>query len=125
MVGVLYALGLSHRGIEAALELFGHSVDHVSSWRDIQRLGKRIRRGLPKGTAIAVRPGRATIHYSIPTPEDSPIEGGDAAEVVLNGGVMNMGVAGGDRGTRTPNLGIANAALSQLSYIPTHVQSRL
>ena len=25
----------------------------------------------------------------------------------------------GDRGTRTPNLGIANAALSQLSYIPT------
>ena len=26
---------------------------------------------------------------------------------------------GGDRGTRTPNLGIANAALSQLSYIPT------
>ena len=25
---------------------------------------------------------------------------------------------GGDRGTRTPNLGIANAALSQLSYIP-------
>ncbi len=28
-------------------------------------------------------------------------------------------VSGGDRGTRTPNLGIANAALSQLSYIPT------
>ena len=26
---------------------------------------------------------------------------------------------GGDRGARTPNLGIANAALSQLSYIPT------
>ena len=25
---------------------------------------------------------------------------------------------GGDRGTRTPNLRIANAALSQLSYIP-------
>jgi hypothetical protein len=25
---------------------------------------------------------------------------------------------GGDRGARTPNLGIANAALSQLSYIP-------
>gem|GEM_PF-1900687 len=24
----------------------------------------------------------------------------------------------GDRGGRTPNLGIANAALSQLSYIP-------
>ena len=27
--------------------------------------------------------------------------------------------SGGDRGSRTPNLGIANAALSQLSYIPT------
>jgi hypothetical protein len=26
---------------------------------------------------------------------------------------------GGDRGTRTPGLRIANAALSQLSYIPT------
>ncbi len=29
-----------------------------------------------------------------------------------------QGQVGGDRGTRTPNLGIANAALSQLSYIP-------
>ena len=28
-------------------------------------------------------------------------------------------ISGGDRGTRTPNLGDANAALSQLSYIPT------
>ena len=27
--------------------------------------------------------------------------------------------SGGDRGTRTPNLRDANAALSQLSYIPT------
>ena len=44
---------------------------------------------------IEVRPGKATIHYTIPTPEDSPIEGGDAAEVVLNGGVMSMGVVGG------------------------------
>ena len=26
--------------------------------------------------------------------------------------------SGGDRGARTPNLGVANAALSQLSYIP-------
>ena len=50
---------------------------------------------------IEVRPGKATINYSIPTPEDSPIEGGDAAEVVLNGGVMNMGVVGGEAGTRT------------------------
>ncbi len=28
-------------------------------------------------------------------------------------------VCGGDEGDRTPDLGIANAALSQLSYIPT------
>jgi hypothetical protein len=28
------------------------------------------------------------------------------------------GISGGDRGTRTPDLCIANAALSQLSYIP-------
>jgi hypothetical protein len=26
---------------------------------------------------------------------------------------------GGDEGARTPDLGVANAALSQLSYIPT------
>ena len=30
-----------------------------------------------------------------------------------------QGHVGGDRGARTPNLGVANAALSQLSYIPT------
>ena len=34
-------------------------------------------------------------------------------------GMVEKGDSGGDRGTRTPNLGIANAALSQLSYIPT------
>ena len=37
---------------------------------------------------IEMRPGRATIHYTIPTPEDSPIGGDDAAEVALNGGVV-------------------------------------
>ena len=30
-----------------------------------------------------------------------------------------QGHLGGDRGARTPNLGVANAVLSQLSYIPT------
>ncbi len=50
---------------------------------------------------IEVRPGRATIHYTIPTPEDSPIGGGDAAEVALNGGVMSMGHGGGLRCTET------------------------
>ena len=33
-------------------------------------------------------------------------------------------IHGGDEGDRTPDLGIANAALSQLSYIPTFFQSR-
>ena len=33
--------------------------------------------------------------------------------------LRRRGKAGGDSGTRTRNLGIANAALSQLSYIPT------
>ena len=30
---------------------------------------------------IKVRPGRTTIYYTIPTPEDSPIGGGDSAAV--------------------------------------------
>ena len=38
---------------------------------------------------IEVKPGRAAIVYSIPTPEDSPIGGGDVAEIVLNGGVRS------------------------------------
>ena len=43
-----------------------------------------------------------------------------AATPAENGGaeLENGGKVGGDRGARTPNLGIANAALSQLSYIP-------
>ncbi len=32
-----------------------------------------------------------------------------------------LGENGGDEGDRTPNLRIANAALSQLSYIPTMI----
>ncbi len=44
---------------------------------------------------IEVSPLKATIHYTIPTPEDSPIGGGDAAEVALNGGVRNMVQDGG------------------------------
>ena len=69
---------------------------------------------------IQVRPGRATIHYTIPTPEDSPVGGGDAAEVALNGGVVMSTVHnGGAGGTRTPYLFNAIEALSQLSYSPT------
>ena len=51
--------------------------------------------------AILVRPGRATILYTIPTPPDSPIEGGDAAEVALSGRVMSTVRVGGPARIRT------------------------
>ena len=54
--------------------------------------------------AILVKPGRATIHYAIPTPKDSPIGGGDAAEVALSGRVMSTVRAGG------PNLTVGSTA---------------
>ena len=44
---------------------------------------------------VQVKPGKATILYHIPTPEDSPIGGADAAEIALNGGVMNSVHSGG------------------------------
>ena len=68
---------------------------------------------------IEVSPGRAVIHYTIPMPEDSPIGRSDRAELGLEGGVRKSVRVGGDRGTRTPGLVVANDALSQLSYIPT------
>ena len=37
---------------------------------------------------IVVRPEKATIHYTIPTPEDSPIGGADIAEIALGRRVM-------------------------------------
>ena len=48
---------------------------------------------------IEVKPGRAAIVYSIPTPENSPIGGADAAEVALNGRVRSTVRHGGP--TRT------------------------
>ena len=44
---------------------------------------------------ILVRPGKASIIYTIPTPEDSPVGGADAAEVALNGGVRSTVQRGG------------------------------
>ena len=38
---------------------------------------------------VVVKPGRAAIVYSIPTPDVSPMGGADAAEVALNGRVTN------------------------------------
>ncbi len=50
---------------------------------------------------IEVRPGRAVIHYTIPTPEDSPMGVADTAEMVLNGGVMTTVRAGGPDWTKS------------------------
>ena len=46
---------------------------------------------------VQVKPGRAAILYSILTPDDSPIGGADAAEVALNGRVMNSVLHGSGR----------------------------
>ena len=50
---------------------------------------------------IVVKPGKAAIVYSIPTPDDSPIGGADAAEIALNGGVMNSVRHGGPDWTKS------------------------
>ncbi len=50
---------------------------------------------------IVVKPGRAAIVYSIPTPDDSPAGGADAVEIALNGGVMNSVRHGGPGRYRT------------------------
>ena len=42
---------------------------------------------------IVVRPGRATIHYAVPTPEDSPIRGAYVAEVALGRRSMKIRIA--------------------------------
>ena len=44
---------------------------------------------------IEVKPGKAAIVYSIPTPEDSPIGGADAAEIALTGRVRSSVRDGG------------------------------
>ena len=50
---------------------------------------------------IAVKPGTATIRYTIPTPHDSPIGGADAAEVALTNPVMSTVRSGWPAGIRT------------------------
>ena len=51
---------------------------------------------------IVIKPGTATIRYTIPTPPDSPIRGGDAAEVELPEGVRSTVQYGWGPGSRTP-----------------------
>ncbi len=46
---LLYCLGLSHRGVEAALAPLGVQVDHVTVWRDLQELGAQMQARGPAG----------------------------------------------------------------------------
>ena len=62
---------------------------------------------------VVVKPGKAAIVYSIPTPEDSPIGGADAAEIALNGRVMNSVRHGGPCGARTHDTRIKSPVLCQ------------
>ena len=61
---------------------------------------------------IEVNEEQVTIHYHLPLPQ------GDKERITVE--VLPIVTPGGDRGTRTPDLCDANAALSQLSYIPTY-----
>ena len=60
---------------------------------------------------IEVKPGKAAIVYSIPTPEDSPIGGADTAEIALNGRVRSSVRDGGASWTRTRDLSLIRTAL--------------
>ena len=60
---------------------------------------------------IEVKPGRAAIIYSLLTPEDSPIGGGDVSEVVLNGGVRSSVRYGEPAGIRTQDTRIKSPML--------------
>jgi site-specific DNA recombinase len=59
---------------------------------------------------IVIDNDKATIYYKLPVPAQWP----ESEEV----GVLPIVPPSGDRGIRTPDLRDANAALSQLSYIP-------
>ena len=65
---------------------------------------------------VVVKPGRAAIVYSIPTPEDSPIGGADFAEVALNGRVMNSVRHGGPGALRIRCTGPAAGALFHVKH---------
>ena len=60
---------------------------------------------------IDVKPDSAAIIYSIPTPEDSPIGGSDAAEIALNGRVRSTVRHGEPCGIRTHDTRIKSPVL--------------
>ena len=60
---------------------------------------------------IVIEKERVKLYYNLPVPPDG--------RTIDTKGVLPIDTPSGDRGTRTPDLCDANAALSQLSYIPT------
>ena len=48
---------------------------------------------------IVIMPGDAVVRYTIPMPDDSPIQGRDAEEMALNGSVLSTVKFGGPCGT--------------------------
>ena len=70
---------------------------------------------------IAVKPGTATIRYTIPTPPDSPIGGADSAEIGLPDPVMSTVRGGWGRRSRTPTYGsrIRCPTIRRVPSVPT------
>ncbi len=60
---------------------------------------------------ITVRPGKAVVHYAIPTPLDNDIDGADVAEVALSRRVMKSVTGGGPPWNRTRDLSLIRTAL--------------
>ncbi len=60
---------------------------------------------------IQIKPGKASIIYSMPTPDDSPLGGADSAEIALNGGDRKSVRHGGPTWTRTRDLSLIRTAL--------------
>ena len=60
---------------------------------------------------IVVEPGGALVRYTIPMPEDSPIEGKDAEELVLHSPVLSTVKCGGPCGDRTHDTRIKSPVL--------------
>ncbi len=60
---------------------------------------------------IRVSPGKASIAYTIPMPDDSPVGPADIAEMAINGPVISTVNVGGASWTRTRDLSLIRTAL--------------
>ena len=67
---------------------------------------------------IAVRPGRATIHYTIPTPPDNAIDGSDIAEIALGRQVRKSVTPWWGRGDSNSHAARAHDPKSCASAVP-------